>query len=770
MDLNIEKKYYIGTSKGGKWSSVYAYKPHSDSVFLEKGEVFAVISLDGPKSFNASIAGSLLLDYLHESYFECKHQLPLICLEKAIIGTARKLGEIVNNDQNIGEEGIDLDISIISVVDKIAYFVNMGQGGFFLYRGGNIVNVNSALRDPSGDGYLKSASTVINKNDVLLLFTPQAIDAFTKDEVLESASEFNELVLKNKPLEDESKLSLLLVGIGMEAADAKKETIKEDEVEQRVVIKDDSQIMKKTERELEKSESDIDEDLPETKDYEDKSAITVKKKNFQEKAVANIKNFFNTTKEKVQNLELNQQLKDRWDNLKPEDSSEDNTFKYLVKKVQRFSGKWFKKIKQVVWYDFLQMDQGIYLRNARRGTNWRLIGVIIIIVVVLGVISLNTISANQERARLERNAEETITRVRENLNKIEPEINGILGIVSTYNRERSTYQGELTKAKEDLNKAKEIENFGEEADVLLSKIKNLENLLNRRIVIENPNVIYDFASSVDENVSLSDLTLTDNQLYITDENRGAVYRINYNGQDFVELVSSLEEPKTLGFNEDGELFGADNNTSEPLFSINPNNGEIKRLSGILSPDNKLNTISVITMFKFNGVNRIYFLKQGGTPIQYVSAVGAGYAGTYDRFTDPEFLNVKDIAISDGKIYLLIPGEGAVRYLGDNRENFSLYGLTSQELQNVTNSDSFEVSGNYVVYGNSRGRSIVFATKSRSDDATISDFFAQITYTGEFAYLKDIREVKIDYSAGFVFVLDGTRVLRFNLSDIEKFIY
>jgi len=747
-NLNIDQKYYIGRSENGGWASVYAYKPRNPHILEEKGEIFSVISVKGPRGFSANTAGNLLLDFMHESYFEGEDRSPLLCLEKALIKTANKLIEIVDHDKRISDTGLDLDITAITIVDRIAYFANMGDGGIFLFREGNLINVNSALRDPTGDKLVKSASTVVKIGDVLLLVTPYGYNSYTKDEIIEACNEFKELNLKNKPLEDESTLAFLMIGIELEH---KQEDIvlseqisankpQEQKIQQEILTKD----------KLEEDHDDVPELDEEQQEMHGKSIL-----NKAHEYLFGVQN-------KIKNLEINKKIKNKLDGLKPKDT-QDTTFIYYFKKVRDKAIIFFSFLKRVVWDEFLQMKQGMYLRNARRGTNWRLVIVLVVVGVLVLIICINTISANQERSRKEREIEETIEKVSKDIGKMSPEIDSILGIVDIYNRERPNYQTKINQARNDLNRIKEYNISSDQIESLFNKIRELENKLNRKVIINDPNIIVDFVT-VDENSNPSDMEIINNKIYISDQNRGVIYSMDYSGGGFTELVKNLNNPKSLIVNGAGELIGADTNIKEPFFLVNLNNGSINRLTGLVGEG--FDSIIELEQYK----DRIYFLKTVGTQVQYIVKAGAGYAGATDRLSDPSFSSAKDIEISDGEIYLLLPGEGAIRYSGDTKLVFNLFGLSDNEMTKTINSTAFDVDGLYVVYGSSSGHSIVLATKSSGDDTTISNYVTQIVYSGDMGYLSDIKEVKIDRENGYIFVLDSTRLIRYRMSDIQKFLF
>ena len=91
----IKTEYFIGNPEHSKWSSVYYYSPQIPTTFAEKGEIFSVVSLSGPITFDAIKAGDLLLDQLHEQYFESSETDTMLALERAALAVKKRLLVII---------------------------------------------------------------------------------------------------------------------------------------------------------------------------------------------------------------------------------------------------------------------------------------------------------------------------------------------------------------------------------------------------------------------------------------------------------------------------------------------------------------------------------------------------------------------------------------------------------------------------------------------------------------------------------------------------
>jgi hypothetical protein len=183
-------QYFIGNPTTSKWSSVYFYSPQVPATFQQKGEIFAVISLSGPTSFDSIKAGDLLLDQLHEQYFESDETNSLLSLERAVLAVKKRLLELLQNDSVSSSEGIDLSLIAMVIVDGVSYVVRMGEGKLYGLRNDAIQEISSVLRDPDNRGEIKVGSFRVSETDRFLLCTANARLEVSDDDIFEFLDSF----------------------------------------------------------------------------------------------------------------------------------------------------------------------------------------------------------------------------------------------------------------------------------------------------------------------------------------------------------------------------------------------------------------------------------------------------------------------------------------------------------------------------------------------------------------------------------------------------
>lgn len=215
MDALIQKKYFSGRAKPGIWSSVYTYKPQNSELRRIRGEIFAVICLKGPAEFDLEVAGNMLLDKLHESYFENKEDSTLIALEKALLVAGGYLQQFLEKDTENGNKGVDLNIMTLVMLGDVVYLVTLGAGKVFALRDGIISELSDSLKDPTGEGFLAEASLIAKKGDVFIIGTPQLKKELTSDELESASADFSDLGFKSRTYIEEAATSMMMIGFGV---------------------------------------------------------------------------------------------------------------------------------------------------------------------------------------------------------------------------------------------------------------------------------------------------------------------------------------------------------------------------------------------------------------------------------------------------------------------------------------------------------------------------------------------------------------------------
>ncbi len=771
MKGEVQKKYYIGDSKPGSWSSVYAYRPHNPAILKSHGEIFAVVALTGPATFNVATAGNLLLDHLHETYFENQSDSTLIALEKAMISINKHLQKLLEND-SAAEAGIDIELTVMVMHNDIAYFGISGAGHVYLFRDGNISEITKALKDPTGEGYARVASLVLKRADVFMLGTPIVSDEFTTEQLLELAVDFTDLPLKKRSFEDPSQLALVMIGYNIDRSEAKAEALMQKEMdhnhEEPEMIDEDGiagSEIPQTEVNDEAAQDNGEEMLPEPGMEESEEELQLQEQGTKIPVQKKLSGIFSGITAKVKTH--GSKLKDKIQNRKTPGAAhvvrtdeqidfQQPTYKVVLQQVKVRAIKIGRLLKETVWDNWLGMGKGgIYLRGSGRGRNWRFIVVVIIVVVAVLYFSLKGISERNQRTALENDARLHINSASTGVDDVS-QLAQVVAKSDTDQTRKQELLAKLASAKAELEQAKTAGVFLDEITKLEAKIDSLSDLLNRTIAVTNLQPLVDLGGLFPGAVA-SDLAGADGSLYISDSAYGKIYKTDYSGNNLKEVANGFTKPRSITLDDKGNIIVLDENGDNRI-AIVSQDGTVARQAG--TSEFRVGNVPQIEFANIFG-GRIYGVDKNIKAVIALQRSDTGYGVPEKRFDLDGFDTAKDIQVSDLKIYVLAAvKQGIYRALNNKDDTPVLTGLNQNE-------DLFAATALYIndvnvfVADPAKQRILVF-----TKDVTQMALKAQYVFKGN--AFKNIKEIYADREKGKLFVLDGTSVYALDLSKLAQF--
>jgi len=129
-------------------------------------------------------------------------------------------------------------------------------------------------------------------------------------------------------------------------------------------------------------------------------------------------------------------------------------------------------------------------------------------------------------------------------------------------------------------------------------------------------------------------------------------------------------------------------------------------------------------------------------------------------SDPNLAKAIDVEV-DFWIYVLQKGQGFVRYLAGEPDQFDFAGLLSSDKNSIKQATAFDITDTHLYVADPVNRRVLVFIK-RVDDNKILDFVEQYVYRGEGNVFANIKEVVANPKANQLFVLDGSRVIRIDL--------
>jgi hypothetical protein len=795
MMQNITKKYFIGrTLKSGKWSSVYTYKPQNPQILRDRGQIFATISLESHEDFSITTAGNLILDFFHEAYFDNSEDLPFVALEKAIISTSKYLQMLIQNEKS-ASFGIDMDLLGVICIADIVYVVNLGKSSLFLYRDGRITEISSHLKDPTGEGIIKIGSMLSKKGDVFTLATKSLVDEITEDDFIDMSIDFSEIKLKQREYENESQISMLMIGFNVDRKEASaehnwlndqlesqdkveintnqgidtgeiksldsnelvyaqdkeidEEVILEKDIDTADEVSQDNDINKEPNDELSNFDVDDDQEIDQI-DNKPKSNMSIKLVNIKEKILGIVF----ALKQKFIKNNLSSELNS-------EDISEQKTYVVIVNKIIINIKKIFIKAKDFFLYKILKLEKsGVYVRGKdhKRKPNYRVIIftiVIALIILIFGIRTISNATAQREQTKI----------AKQNLEIANNLISEVDSAAVMRAKENNTpvkleLYRKLDEAEEKINLVKQTGVFEEEITERIEKIINLRNILDRAIPVIDPKLIFDFGNAF-PGANITDFTSNGKEIFLTDSQYGKVYKININGSNPEEFINGLVRPRNIVIDDKGDLIVLDESPDDKrLLTVNQNDKSIVRHSGTSEF-----RVGGVSKMQFTNVSngRIYALDNTNKSVIFLQRTGDSYGIPAERLRMDEIAEAKDLFIIDLKIYLLLKKhDGLYIHFGDNDDTPSLTGLKQGD--SFLDATAIYVDGLYTYIADPINSRILVFNKGQSEMSMKAQFVFQGNTSNAF---KDIRKIYADINANRLLVLDGTKIYEIDLSRLRQ---
>jgi len=721
---NINTEYLTGKSEDGLWSGVFMSPPESHNSD-KYGQIFGLISLSAPKEFDSKIAGDLLIENIQDVYFEDSKEENIISrLEKSILSTAKRLEHLLQREKIAAEEGIDLNIVACVILDKFVYMALLGEGGVMLMRDGNLINLTEGLKDLSGRSLIRSGSGKFINGDKFILLSSDAVLNINELEVKEVADSGSTESIKDK--QKNSLFGLLLVDIP--SLQNKTTELGSKSVEESSHLEEQNKKCKDS-KEDEKEEFISAEGIR-REDEKDESSDG-------KESSPDLKERLSDIKDKVKN-----KVSDR------------KTYQVLYQKFLEFVSKVATLFKKYIWNGLLGLGKGsLYIRGA--GPKPSIRGIIILIVLVVSILylSINGINKHKEKTDNRGVVEQILSEVDEKFS------NGRnLGEAGSISESVSI----LEEAIGQLDQAREYEILTEEIDAKKDEGLALLDEIRKVILLTNDNLITDIGGYI-ENADASDMVFLNSSLYICDTSSPALYSLDVNGGEVVTVFSddsSLSSPDSLTTDSEGNVLI--NDLENGLMKYNVSANSLQLLAGLSSTT--LGDVATIENYTTNeGDDILYLLRPSANDIRKILKYTSGYASPELRLAESKIGGSKDLEI-DGKIYILTSDNSVIRYYVDQQDPYTLVGLDKE----ISDATSLELDAELVYIGDKGNSRVLVFLKGAYLTPNQGEYIAQIIYRGDDNYLADIREVVVDNESRVMYILDGTKIFRVDLSKVDEY--
>ena len=666
MNESVSRKFYFSKEiQKGYLSTVYNYKPRNENILARKGEVFAVLRLKSDPDFDLITAGGILLDYFHETYFEIQESSTLLALEKTVISSSKHLAKLIDNDNKVGKTGIEMDILAMSIVDNVAYFVNAGSSSLKVLREGELVDIKSALKDPSGEGMVEVASMELMPDDRLIISTDAVSKLLKKDQTEKLLKEFD-IEDFPKKAKDSYEHALMIVGYKLgEKKDNEDNAILDSEEDDKtlgeLIASEKEEVLVESEFVDEPEISSEVEPMVEEVDTIDQAEAV------DEDEISQDEELLNSEVEKIDEEEVVES-----EDKKPSTFKEEKTYKVLLTKLTNRLKLLPKRVKS----SFNKSQPELVPSKAK--PRQKMIAIVLILFLLSGALYVGV------RQAIKNNTEKVETEeVQVSLEVLTQKVETIENLVAEIKLNDSTEKrqlgiNEIALARAEIDKVKDFEQVKTEVEGFSNRVLAAENYFNRIVPVSEENKLVDVASFFPDAV-LSDVAFSSTKIFLSDSGLGKIYSVNYDGTDLQEMVADLKNPTSITVDTQGRVIFLDDSPENRIGIFDPATKATKRLAGTSTA--RIGEAVSLEFAEISG-GRVYLINKTDKKVMYLEKTGDNYGLPAARFELSELATGKDMYIIDNKIYVLAEvNQGLYRFLNGQDDSPELIGLPEGEDMN-----------------------------------------------------------------------------------------
>lgn len=301
-------------------------------------------------------------------------------------------------------------------------------------------------------------------------------------------------------------------------------------------------------------------------------------------------------------------------------------------------------------------------------------------------------------------------------------------------------------------------------DALLARVQAVRDTVTDTVGIVALDIINDVSVNFD-GVNAVDFAIHGSAAYILDQSGGRVFVIDLVSKA-VSLYASSDDLKTgtaiswtkASKSSDDRLFVY--TTGGGVFEVK-NTGEVSHVAGLTDFDSALAEMGTY-------LENFYFLLPGERAIYKSSASGSGFTLAKSYNSAPIVTEAVDVAI-DGAIWV-ISNNGAIQRMNRETSGVKISDVAVTGMPNVlgagcriaTPLTSQTSLKQYLYILDPSGKRVVAIDKNPSDGR---NYVGQIEYRGDSGFFVSLKEIQLSSDGGSAYVLDGSTLIRVDLSVI-----
>lgn len=657
--MKITAQQYILNKKNSD-SFVVVYKSIFESRKKKSGkdsDIYILFKISSHKNTQLARLSKFVVEAIVDGYLYSISKTTNEALKESLEEGISKLKNIIKNDKDLEETGIDVSFTVVLVRKEGVYVGNIGENEIFLCKKNKCVDVTEIMKEKNAN----TAGLVLDDKESLIISTSEVLSpVITKISGISHKEEFAEALNEaGKSLHDSA--GLLYLSCTQEEKEVKNGTV---------------EIHKETGEEIHK----------ERKSLEVLKKMHVKYPQLKEK-FKNIEEVGKTSLGNAKDL-LPSDFSEKVSSVKDKvlsvgrkiTSFIEKAFLALKEKIydKLKNKKWFRKAgsqvsevklnAKVIKYPVGSIRIDDYKIKQLRGKRFKILFLIILIVGLL-IFGINFTKDTKEKKAVSKDANEKFTKIEELVTKAES-----LALADKSTAETYIFKAEniIKEVPENLN-SEDADKFEE----LKSKYTQVSDNLQKKIGVseEKGNLVkyIEPRLSFGEGSDLSDVEIfqakdanknTREYLAVADKGRRAVYIIDLSDKSVKTLNDDqglIKEPKFLSIGVEGiYIYDEKSGVLKAPFDEANGFGSVISMSGLARSDIKYKDVSGFIVL--TDADNAYFLtRDTGAVLKSSAAYSNRYSLLYPYMENESFKQGTDI-MGDLSVYVTTESEPwIVRY-------------------------------------------------------------------------------------------------------------
>lgn len=394
--------------------------------------------------------------------------------------------------------------------------------------------------------------------------------------------------------------------------------------------------------------------------------------------------------------------------------------------------------------------------------------ILIVFVVILAVLIVSAI--NNRNAQLRE--QQRIDTARSNVDQYKSELDNLVRQTNTNlnDTQKNTVIDQLDKLNTSLETQKRQDLFIDEIANYQTTITKTKDKVLGVVGFTDSQMVADIGK-IYSDANLIDMVYTDGNLYVGDKARNTIYQVGTNINSQVsQFATGLNAPYTMTVNAAGDIIFFDSDSTSAVGRIFVGgNGRIERYPGLAPAVIGTVTKSAV----FSGNDALYELHQNHQQIYKREKAGEDYTSggaVYNTQnppnwkTDPELGSAIDIDIPY-EIYVLIRGKGLRRYLAGEANTISketFVNTSQKDIDSLASATAFDIDGKLLAVADPTNRRVLLFRIEDNDAKTLAYEKSYVYRGNDSTTFKNIKEIVVNESSKYIFVLDGTGIIRLDI--------